>query len=113
MVKKNNHSVFPPKEEFERVVKRAQKSDKRTNIGLFPDATPADKAKYNLCKRIARYERENKLSEQELAKKLGITHSQVEKILFCHINKLNLEELINLTARLALPLEMKINSKYE
>src|SRR5215208_7021624 len=113
MVKKNNnHSVFPPQEEFERVVKRAQKSDKRTNIGLVPNATVAEKAKYKLCKTIARYERENKLSEQELAKKLGITHAQVEKILFCHIDKLDLEELVNYTEELAMPLEVKINSKH-
>src|SRR5947207_2131072 len=113
MVKNNNHSVFPPQEEFERVVERAKKSDKRTNFLLPPNATAAEKAKYNLCKTIARYERENKLSEQELAKKLGITHPQTEKILFCHIDKLNLEELINFVEKLAMPLEMKINSKYD
>jgi hypothetical protein len=37
---KNNPSpkrfAFPPKEEFERVVKRAQGSDRRTNILLHP-----------------------------------------------------------------------------
>src|SRR6185437_4099639 len=112
MVKNNNHSVFPPQEEFERVVKRISKSDKRTNMGLSPNATAAEKTKYKLCKTIARYERENKLSEQELAKKLGITHAQVEKILFCHIDKLNLEELMNFAEGLAAPLEVKINSKY-
>src|SRR5207253_3389187 len=105
--------VIQPKEEFERVVKRAQKSDKRTNFLLPPNATAAEKTKYNLCKTIARYERENNLSEQGLAKKLGIAHSQVEKILFCHINKLNLEELMNLVEGLAAPLEVKISSKYE
>ena len=112
MVKNNNHSVFPPQEEFERVVKRISKSDKRTNMGLPPNATAAEKTKYKLCKTIARYERENKLSEQELAKKLGITHAQVEKILFCHIDKLNLEELMNFAEGLAAPLEVKVNSKY-
>lgn len=112
MIKNNNQSVFPPKEEFERVVKRAQKSDKRTNFFLPLNATAVEKTKYKLCKTIARYERENKLSEQELAKKLGITHSQVEKILFCHIDKLNLEELMNFAEGLAAPLEVKINSKY-
>ena len=112
MVKNNNHSVFPPKEEFKRVVKKAQKSEKRTNFLLSPNATAAEKAKYNLCKTIACYERENNISEQELAKKLSITHSQVEKILFCHIDKLNVEELVNLVENLAIPLEMKINSKY-
>ena|SRR5436305_2898981 len=112
MVRNNNRSVFPPKEEFEKVVERVSKSDKRTNMGLPPNATAAEKAKYNLCKTIACYEREKELSEQELAKKLGITHLQVEKILFCHIDKLNLEELVNLVEGLAMPLEMKINSKY-
>src|SRR6185437_7365475 len=112
MVKNNNHSVFPPQEEFERVVKRISKSDKRTNMGLSPNATAAEKAEYKLCKTIARYERENKLSEQELAQKLGITHTQVEKILFCHIYKLELEELVNYTEELAMPLEVKVNSKY-
>ena len=112
MPKNNNHSVFPPQEEFERVVKRARKSDKRTNFLLPPNATAAEKAKYKLCKTISRYERENELSEQELARKLGITHAQVEKILFCHIDKLNLEELMNFAEGLAAPLEVKINSKY-
>jgi|SRR6185436_4013999 len=122
MVKNNNHSVFeksriknsifPPQEEFERVVEKAQKSDKRTNFVLPPNATAAERAKYKLCKTIARYERENKLSEQELAKKLGITHAQAEKILFCHIDELDLEELVNYTEELAMPLEVKINSKY-
>ena len=111
MVKNNNQSLFPPKEEFERVVKRARESDRRTNIILATNATAVEKAKYNLCKSIARYERENKLSEQELAKKLGISHPQVEKILFCHIDKLNLEELINFIERLSMPLEIKVNSK--
>ena len=104
-----NNSTFPPQEEFERVVKKARSSDKRTNFLLPPDASYTEKMKYNLCKSIARYERENKLSEQKLAKKLGITHTQVEKILFCHIDKLNLEELTNLAGTLALSLE--INSR--
>jgi predicted XRE-type DNA-binding protein len=110
---KTRKFTFPPQEEFERVVQRISKSDKRTNMGLAPNATAAEKAKYNLCKSIGRFERENSLTEQELAKKLGITHPQVEKILFCHIDKLNLEELINLVESLAVPLEMKINSKYD
>ena len=103
---------FPPEEEIKKVLKRVEEPNfRRVNIGLHPNSTPAEKAKYKLCKTIARYEREKKLSEQELAKKLGISHPQVEKIFFCHIDKLNLEELINFIERLAMPLEMKVNSK--
>lgn len=103
--------VFPPPEEFERVVKRAQRSHRRTNILLHPNASAAERVKYNLCKNIARYERENNLTEKELAKKLGITHSRVEKILFCHIDELDLEELVNYLEELAIPLKMKVNNK--
>ena len=106
----NKKFSFPPEAEIKKVLERTEQPNyHRVNIGLHPDATPTDKAKYKLCKTIARYEREKKLSEQELARKLGITHAQVEKILFCHIDKLNLEELMNLAGTLALSLE--INSR--
>ncbi|CAH1758449.1 13377_t:CDS:1 [Entrophospora sp. SA101] len=95
--------AFPPKEEFERVVKRARKSDRRTNFGLTPWATELDKAKHKLCKTIARYERENNLTEKGLAKKLGITHAKVEKILFCHIDELTFEELTDYLKELSMP----------
>ena len=107
----NKKFTFPPKEEFERVVKRAQKSDRRTNILLHPNASAAERVKYNLCKNIARYERENNLTEKELAKRLGITHSRLEKILFCHIDELSLEELVDYLEKLAIPLKMKVNNK--
>jgi len=112
MVKNNNHSVFPPKEEFERVVERVQKSDKRTNIGLHPNASSEEKAKYKFCKTIACYMLENNISEQELTKRLEISHSKLEKVIFCHIDELDLKELVNYVAKLSLPWEIKVNSKY-
>ena len=103
MTKKSTSFKFPPKEEFERVVKRARKSDKRTNIGLPFNATELDKAKYKLCQSISRYERINNLTEKGLAKKLGITYAKVEKIIFCHIDKLSFEELTDYLKELSLP----------
>lgn len=101
---------FPPEEEIKKVLKRVEQSNyRRVNIGLHPDATEAEKAKHKLCKNIARYERENKLSEQELAKKLGIDQAKTEYILFCHIDKLNLDELINYADSLHLPFKLTIN----
>ena len=104
MVKKNNnHSVFPPQEEFERVVKRISKSDKRTNIGLASNASGEEKAKYKFCKTIACYTLENNISEQELAERLEVSHSKVEKVIFCHIDELDLKELVNYVDKLSLP----------
>lgn len=104
---------FPPEEELKKLLKRVEEPNyRRTNIGLRPNSTVAEKTKYKLCKTIARYERENKISEQELGKKLGIDQVKTEYILFCHIDKLNLDELVNYLEKLAMPLEVKINSKY-
>jgi predicted XRE-type DNA-binding protein len=104
---------FPPEEEIKKVLKRVEEPNyRRVNIGLHPDATPAEKAKYKLCKTIARYVRENNLTEKELGKKLGVDQAKTEYILFCHIDKLNLEELVNNTEKLSMPLEVKVNSKY-
>src|SRR5438128_10980834 len=88
-----NNSVFPPQEEFERVVKRVQKSDKRTNIGLSPNASPIERAKYGFCQTIARYRRENNLTEKTIAQRLGITLSRLDGILYSHIDKFSLDEL--------------------
>src|SRR2546430_12797204 len=104
---------FPPEDELKKVLKRVEQPNyRRVNIGLHPNSTPAEKTKYKLCKTIARYVRENNLTEKELGKKLGIDQTKTEYILFCHIDKLNLEELVNQTEKLAMPLEVKINSKY-
>jgi hypothetical protein len=70
-MKRTYKSIFPPKEEFERVVQRISKNDQRTNIGLHSDATPIEKAKYKLCKSILTYKQENNLITRDLAKQLG------------------------------------------
>ena len=62
---------------------------------------------------MSRYERINNLTEKGLTKKLGITHAKVEKIIFCHIDELDLKELVDYVAKLSLPWEIKVNSKYE
>ena len=107
------HFTFPPEGEIKKLFKRIEQPGyRRINIGLHPDATAAEKTKYKLCKSISYYQKENNLTEKELAKKLGITHAKVEEIIFCHIDKLNLEELINYTEELSIPLEMNINGKH-
>lgn len=107
-----SHSIFPPQEEFERVVKRAQKSDKRTNMGLPPNANEIDRAKYKLCKDILRYKHDKKLSNKEIANKLKLSITKTEVILYSHYHELTLDELINYANSLNLPFEVKIHSSY-
>src|SRR3989337_1601226 len=72
-------SILPPEKEIERVCQIVNKPNfRRVNIGLTPQATEAEKIKHDLCKSIARYQRENKLEEETLSKKLAITQTQLE-----------------------------------
>lgn len=101
---------FPDEAEIERVIKRmTQPGYRRINKLLPPNASEQDKVKYNLCKSIIRYSRENNLSEQELKQKLNIDQVKLEYVLFCHLGQFNLEELIDYVAKLMGHLEVKVN----
>jgi len=101
--------AFPPEEEIKKVIKRmTQPGYRRINQGLKQNATTEEKLKYQLCQNISRYARENNLTEKELGKKLGIDQIKVEYILFAHLNKLILGELVAYADNLRIPLEIKI-----
>jgi len=104
--------TFPPKEEFERVVKKIASSDRRTNIGLVSNATPIEKAKYKLCKSILSYKQDNDLTTKEVARQLGLTIAKTEKILYSHIDELDLEELVDYANYLHVPCQLRINIPY-
>ena len=66
----------------------------QVNQGLMPNATPMDKAKYEICQSILGYQQDNKLSDKEISHKLGIKEKKrLECLLFCHIDTFNLDEL--------------------
>jgi predicted XRE-type DNA-binding protein len=104
---KSKKFTFPPEEELARVRERISKSDKRTNIGLHPNASSIEKAKYDFCQTIARYRRENNLPEKTVAQQLGITSSRLDSILYSHINEFTLDELANYINNLHIPFELK------
>ncbi|KLL03209.1 MAG: hypothetical protein MRERV_48c002 [Mycoplasmataceae bacterium RV_VA103A] len=105
---------FPDEAEIERVIKRVtQPGYRRINKLLSPNASERDKVKHRLCKSIGTYCDDNQFSEEELARKLEISISKMEYILFCHLDKLTLEELIDYVAKLTGHLEVKVNYGYQ
>lgn len=60
----------------------------------MPDATPTDKTKYEICQSILGYQQDNKISDEEIKKKLGFKSTKkLECLLYCHINTFDLDEL--------------------
>jgi len=110
--KSNQNFSFPPPKEFERVVRKARTSHRNSNFLLPSDANELDKAKYKLCKDILHYKQQNKLSTENMSQQLELSIPKTEYILYSHINKLRLDELINYANKLCLPFELKINGNY-
>lgn len=109
--KETKKFTFPPEDELKKLLKRVEQPNyRKINIGLHPNATPAEKAKYKLCKSILRYKKENNLTTEDIAQKLGLNAPQTEYILFSHIDKFHLDELINYADNLHLPFKLTINS---
>ena len=110
MVVKRNKPTFPNEAEIERITKHfSDPNCKEINIGLTPNASELDKAKYDICQSISRYKRVNKLTPNELAKKIRISKEKTDDILFGRITNFNFEELVSFTERLKGHLELKIN----
>ena len=85
---------------------------RRINQGLTPNATPLEKSKYEICKSILRYKRENNLSEKELGKKLGIKQvDKLEYLLFCHIDYFTLDELVEYASELFTPFHLAVQEE--
>jgi len=106
----NKKPIFPNEEEIERITKHfSDPNCKEINIGLNPNATELDKAKYNICQSISRYKRVNKLTSNELSKKIRISKEKTDDILFGRISNFNFEELVSFAEKLKGHLEVKIN----
>ncbi|KLL04819.1 MAG: hypothetical protein MRERV_4c100 [Mycoplasmataceae bacterium RV_VA103A] len=95
-------------EEVDAIVKKMRQPDyHQKSRGLMPDATPTDRAKYEIQQNILRYKRENDISNQDLKKMLAIkTKRRLECLLFAHIENFSLDELFSYAEKLSIPLQI-------
>ncbi|CAG8824682.1 234_t:CDS:2 [Gigaspora margarita] len=83
----------------------------RSNVALPQDASPLDRSKYSICKRILLYKQKNNLPVEELAQKINLTIPEVEDILFARINRFTLDRLVSYVANLLPIFELQINER--
>lgn len=79
------------------------------NYALPENASELEKSKYEICQSIAKYKRENELTDKMLAYELGISQSKLDNILYCRINLLNLDNLANYLEKLHIPYHLEID----
>jgi len=93
--------VFPDDVTLKRI--RGKLSDPKYeggNLALPEDATEADRAKYQLCQLIARYQREHGLLQKDIARKIGVDESRISEILRGRIGSFTLDRLIGYAEKL-------------
>jgi hypothetical protein len=107
---KTPYYPFPSIKELEEVRKELSAPNySQINFVLGDNATPLEKSKYEICQNIARYRRENNLSEKEIGKKLGIKPTKkLECLFFSHINEFTLDELVEYASQLFAPFHLEI-----
>ncbi|CAG8834114.1 39774_t:CDS:2, partial [Gigaspora margarita] len=74
------------------------------------DATPSEKTKYELCKKVIIYKREKKLNTEQIAEKIKLSLAETDDILHYRTNYFTLERLMNYVGELFPILEDKSSS---
>ena len=75
------------------------------------NASELEKSKYEICQNIARYKRINELPLKDLAYELGISLKRLDDILYCRINLLKLDNLVNYLEKLHIPFHLDITKE--
>lgn len=84
---------FPSEKEL-KVIRRKMAKVKGSQ-GLPPEASPLDRAKYDVCEQILIYMKKHKLSQRQLATILETTETRISEIVHFRISKFTLDRLIS------------------
>lgn len=94
-------TVFPNTKTLVRIRERLSDPDYQGgNVALPDSAGEVDRAKYQICQLIARYQREHGLLQKDIARQIGVDKSRISDILRGRIEGFTLDRLIGYAQRL-------------
>lgn len=85
---------FPSKSDIKKISKKLEEVDGTFMISEKP--TPLEKLRWEACQKFISYKRKNKITQKELAKKMGVDEAKVSKILRHKIDEFTTDRLLNL-----------------
>jgi predicted XRE-type DNA-binding protein len=83
---------FPSEQELKVIRKKVAKV--KGSQGLPPDATPLDRAKYDVCEQILIFMKKKKITQRDLAEVLNTSETRVSEMVHYRIQKFTLDRLI-------------------
>ena len=97
------------KEQFKKYLERIEDPNYQGGSWALPEnATPLEKSKYELCKKMIIYKREKKLTTEKIAQKISLSLAETEDILHYRTDYFTLDRLMSYTSKLFPTNEVKI-----
>lgn len=102
---------WPKREDIDQVLKDLD--DKPWSVALPADATEKDRIKYGLCAEFVKYMNQHKITQRELAKRIGTDEALVSKVVHYYIEEFSLDRLYDFLNALDSSLTLKVARKEE
>jgi len=97
---------FPSEEKLKVMREKLEKAE--PSRMLPKNATKAEKLKYAICEKFVVYLLDNKMTQVQLSKKLGIDPARVNEIVKYRIDLFTVDKLLNLSEKLKLNFEVEV-----
>lgn len=98
---------FPSEKELEEVRNRLNKG--MASRPLPKDTSAVDRAKFHLCEKFVIYKNTHKITQRELAKKVGVNESLMSKILHYHFDEFTVDRLIKYLSEIYPDIDLKVD----
>jgi len=98
---------FPSEEKLKVMREKLEKAE--PSRMLPKNATKAEKLKYAICEKFVVYLLDNKMTQVQLSKKLGIDPARVNEIVKYRIDLFTVDKLLNLSEKLKLNFEVEVS----
>jgi len=107
----HKEKAFPDKVTLKRIREKLSDPNYRGgNLALPKNTTEVDRAKYQLCQLIARYQRERGLLQKDIARKIGVDESRISDILRGKIESFTLDRLVSYAEKLHPGLRVQVTA---
>ena len=100
--------AFPNNEQIKKMLKKLENVEP-TYVIDRENSSAVDKIKYDLCREFVIFIQENKISQVELATKLGIDKARVNKIIRYRIEVFTIDKLLSLLSIIKPSKELKVS----
>lgn len=97
---------MPSRAEMRKVLKKLEKAE--GTLAPPENPTPLQKFRFDLQQRFVSYKLQTKISQREMAERLGIDESKVSKILRNRLNEFSTDRLITLYEKINPKLKLKV-----